>query len=111
MFATVDAAVNKLPSGILDEMLHDLFESIKEKIFSYHLLPDIFVMSARTLNTTAGFPVTITRRSSPWKVNHANVLVVYEHVIPGTHFIIHPIDEVLIPPLDVFEKLFMSGCC
>ena len=111
MFAPSDAAFNKLPSSILNELLKPQNKQNLSNLLMYHLLNrrlttvDINNMTLpANVTTLVGGSVRLARLGTTLRVNDANVVVTD---IASTNGYIHIIDTVLMPSQTTASASFL----
>jgi uncharacterized surface protein with fasciclin (FAS1) repeats len=97
VFAPTNDAFDKLPPGVLQNLLKPENKAKLVEVLSYHVIPekvlssDIKTMKAKTLN---GKNLDVKVQGAEVKVNNANVT---KTDLVGSNGVIHIIDAVLIP--------------
>jgi uncharacterized surface protein with fasciclin (FAS1) repeats len=107
VFAPYDPAFEALPDGVLDALLADV--GLLTEILTYHVVPGIYnaseVVTQATLTTVQGQNLTINTTDGV-KVDGAAVV---QTDIMCTNGIIHVIDSVMIPQLDIVDTATVNG--
>ena len=103
VFAPTDEAFNKLPTGMLDNLMNDK-EALKN-ILLYHVVPGKLkseeVLNRTELQTAHGDKAFIKKKEGTVKINKARIV----HTdIAATNGVIHIIDEVITPPQDMTKS-------
>ncbi|HET9057744.1 MAG TPA: fasciclin domain-containing protein [Chitinophagaceae bacterium] len=99
VFAPTNAAFDKLPKGILEDLLKPEKRNDLRSILEYHvyvgvLKPD-FLQDGQTYGTVNGANISIGVKDGKITINgKVNVIA----SVPASNGIIHIIDEVLLPP-------------
>lgn len=98
VFAPSDDAFAKLPSGMLEDLLHPDNRETLVAVLNYHVVPGRLVsasVAAREidLETAEGINLTVDG-ADDLKVNDAKVLIAD---IEAANAIIHVIDDVVVP--------------
>jgi transforming growth factor-beta-induced protein len=113
VFAPTDAAFAKLPADLIATMIKPENKEMLRKILGYHVLSGKYTSAAintvtlpATLTMLAGGTVTVRLDGSTIKVNKASVTFPDIFAANG---IIHAIDTVLVPPLDIIETAITTG--
>jgi transforming growth factor-beta-induced protein len=108
VFAPTDAAFEALPSGIVDALLSD--SELLTAVLTYHVVPGRLGSSAvagRTSLTTAnGQALEVTTAGGGVQVNGAQVV---QADIGASNGVIHVIDDVLTPLLDIARTARLAG--
>ncbi len=106
VFAPTDAAFDALPAGILDELLDDPTGDLAD-ILLYHVASgnvlSTDLMDDMDITTLQGDDVTVTIDGADVMINDAMVTVVD---IQADNGVVHVIDAVLLPPVNVEESAF-----
>jgi uncharacterized surface protein with fasciclin (FAS1) repeats len=113
VFAPNDAAFDKLPVGVVDELLKPENNETLSRILQYHVTSgNLTAADIETLNLPAnvtmlaGGSVTVSGNETSLKVNNAAVITPN---VFATNGIIHVLDSVLLPPLDIVETAIVNG--
>jgi transforming growth factor-beta-induced protein len=108
VFAPTDEAFEALPSGIVDALLSD--SELLTAVLTYHVVPGRLGSSAvagRTSLTTAnGQALEVTTAGGGVQVNGAQVV---QADIGASNGVIHVIDDVLTPLLDIARTARLAG--
>ena len=102
--APTNDAFAALDDGVLDSLLLPENVDTLTKILTYHVLAANVPSTAVTngdVETVSGDSITIAVSDSGVKINEANVITAD---VIGSNGIVHVIDKVLIPPLDVPDE-------
>jgi uncharacterized surface protein with fasciclin (FAS1) repeats len=110
ILAPTEAAFSALPAGTIDFLLEPANQATLRTILEYHVLPGIadssVVSSLSSAVTVQGGMVLIDSVSGRLRVNEAAI----EDVdIRASNGVIHSIDTVLMPPMDVLGTLQARG--
>jgi uncharacterized surface protein with fasciclin (FAS1) repeats/subtilisin family serine protease len=110
VFAPTDDAFDKLPAGTIDELLKPENLATLQEILLYHVVPgkvtsDI-VVTLSTADTAAGIPVRIQVIGGKVFINDAEVIITD---IMAKNGVIHVIDTVLLPPMDIVDTAVADG--
>ena len=110
IFAPTDAAFAALPDFAIDFLLND--PSLLQTVLKYHFLPTPLmsdVLVSGEISTTAGPSLNVTVDDMVVYINDAQVTSVDINIGDGN--IVHLIDTVLIPPIDLPEIVpsFVDG--
>ncbi|HUQ97116.1 MAG TPA: fasciclin domain-containing protein [Chitinophagaceae bacterium] len=99
VFAPTNAAFDKLPKGIVDDLMKGENKEKLQDILQYHVfvgtLNTDLMQDGQTLNEVNGGNVTITKKDGKVMLNNAATIVAS---ITASNGIIHVIDAVLLPP-------------
>ena len=113
VFAPTDAAFDKLPPGFVYELSKSDNIKVLAKILQYHVTNQLITNPSinrlplpYSLDMLAGGTAQLNKDGTTIKINDASV---DSSDIFNTNGMIHIIDTVLLPPLDVFEKIVMDG--
>ncbi len=113
VFAPNDAAFSKLPAGIVADLVKPENKQTLSRILQYHVTTGNLtatIINALNLpvNVTmlAGGSVTVSKNGGDVMVNNA---VVIAPDVFATNGIIHVLDSVLLPPLDIVETAIVNG--
>lgn len=96
LFAPTDAALNKLPPGVLSDLFQN--RTALTAVLKYHVVPGanyIAGLSSGPVKTLQGQTVNITVSANGVMINSANVI---NADITATNGVVHEIDTVLFPP-------------
>ncbi|CAF3422693.1 unnamed protein product, partial [Rotaria socialis] len=113
VFAPNDAAFNKLPDGVVADLVKPENKATLSKILQYHV-------TAQNLTSTAilamALPINLTMLTSSNTIvskNGANLKVndgvVVKPDVYATNGIIHVLDSVILPALDIVETAVTNG--
>lgn len=110
ILAPTEAAFGALPAGTLDFLLDPANQATLRTILEYHVIPGIadstVVSGLSSAQTVQGGLVLIDSVSGGLRVNEAAI----EDVdITASNGVIHSIDTVLMPPMDVLGTLQSRG--
>lgn len=99
VFAPVNAAFDKLPSGTVDGLMKPDKKEALQDILEYHVSVGIYkedmLQDGQVIGQVNSQNITISKKDGKIKVNGtANVLA----AIPASNGLIYVIDEVLLPP-------------
>jgi uncharacterized surface protein with fasciclin (FAS1) repeats len=95
VFVPSEGAFNRLPPGMLDELMEDPKGNLAE-ILLYHIVPDEYQISgSETIATVQGSPITIDATDDGVTVNGAEMV---GGGTPAANGVIYTIDGVLLPP-------------
>jgi uncharacterized surface protein with fasciclin (FAS1) repeats len=98
VFAPVNAAFDKLPSGTVEGLLKPEKLDDLKNILEYHVYVGVIkedgLTDGRTLNQVNGSNITITLKDGKPVINGKAHIIAS---IPASNGIIHVIDEVLLP--------------
>lgn len=98
VFAPTNAAFDKLPKGVLEELLKPENKDKLRSILEYHVyvgvLKDALLSDGMTYGMASGENITIGNKDGKITVNGANIIA----SIPATNGIIHVVDAVLLAP-------------
>jgi transforming growth factor-beta-induced protein len=113
VFAPTDAAFAKLPAGVLDELVKSENKDSLVKILQYHVASQIYTTAltnrlALPMNITmlAGGTTRLNKNGDDITINDATVTQVD---IFNSNGMIHSIDRVILPPLDIVEITLTDG--
>lgn len=113
MFAPNDAAFNKLPTGVVDKLVKPENQGSLSKILQYHVTSQLITEASINrmalpvdVNMLAGGTARLNKNGNILKINNASVNTAD---IYNTNSMIHVIDSVILPPLDVVETVITSG--
>jgi transforming growth factor-beta-induced protein len=113
VFAPNDAAFAKLPLGVVTDLVKPENKPTLSRILQYHVTngnltaADIEALNLPTnVTMLAGGYVTVSKNEASLKVNNA---VVIAADVFATNGIIHVLDSVLLPPLDIVETAIVNG--
>ena len=113
VFGPNDAAFAKLPGGVVDELLTTESKAILGKILTYHVLDrqvssaDINAMTLPTnITMFSNDTTTISKDGDIIKINGAAVIAAD---VSNTNGLIHVIDAVILPPLDIVGTAITNG--
>lgn len=98
VFAPTDAAFNALPAGTLDELMKPENRATLVQLLKYHVVSGAYPSSrltAGSLPSVQGAPITVSITDGKVMVNNANVI---QPDITATNGVIHAIDRVILPP-------------
>ena len=114
VFAPTDDAFAKLPANLLAELLKTENKVLLTKILKYHVTAQLITgssikrsISSIDVPTLAGDTAKITKVSDAIKIN--DVATVISADIFSINGMIHAIDTVLMPPLDIVETALVNG--
>jgi uncharacterized surface protein with fasciclin (FAS1) repeats len=98
VFAPTNAAFEKLPKGVLEDLLKPENKDKLRSILEYHVyvgvLKDALLADGVTYGMASGENITIGNKDGKVTVNGANIIA----SIPATNGIIHVVDAVLLAP-------------
>ncbi|MCA9001021.1 MAG: fasciclin domain-containing protein [Planctomycetes bacterium] len=110
ILAPTEAAFGALPAGTLDFLLEPANQATLRAILEYHVIPGIadstVVSGLSSATTVQGGLVLIDSVSGGLRVNEAGI---EEVDITASNGVIHSIDTVLMPPMDVLGTLQARG--
>ena len=113
LFAPTDAAFDKLPAGVVAELVKLGSRTTLSKILEYHLfLGNMTLASINATNITTnlimftGGIVRVTRIGNTLRVNNANVIRADLFAANG---LIHAIDTVLLPAFDIIDTVIANA--
>jgi uncharacterized surface protein with fasciclin (FAS1) repeats len=107
LFAPTDAAFGRLPEGQLDELIQN--PDRLASILQYHILGqklEASELNTGLLTTLNGVPVLVNSFGAGVRVNTSRVIEADNEVKQG---IIHVIDNVLVPPIGIFNSGLTIG--
>ena len=114
VFAPTDDAFAKLPASLLAEVLKPENKAFLTKILKYHVTAQLITGSSIKRSTSsidvptlAGDKAKITQVGSAIKINDAATVISAD--VFSINGMIHAIDTVLMPPLDVVETALVDG--
>jgi uncharacterized surface protein with fasciclin (FAS1) repeats len=98
VFAPTNAAFEKLPKGVIDELLKPGKKGDLAKILQHHVLVSVYQTSwlkdGQVMGMVDGTKVTFHRKDGAVYIDNAKIIA----SIPVSNGIIHVIDAVLLPP-------------
>jgi len=113
VFTSNDDAFNKLPAGVFNELMKPENQGTLSKIIQHHATDQLITSSSITrmslpanINMLSGGTARINQNGNIIKVDNANIVMTD---IYNTNGMIHVIDSVLLPPLDVVETVIIRG--
>jgi transforming growth factor-beta-induced protein len=110
VFAPTDDAFAKLPKGTIDTLLKPESKKALTDILTYHvaagsmMAADVVKMSL--IDTVNGIPVKVKVDGSKVYINDAQVIITD---IVASNGVIHVIDSVMLPPLDIVDTAVADG--
>jgi len=108
VFAPTDDAFAKLPEGTVEALLADIPQLTE--ILTYHVVPGKVmaadVVELQSANTVNGLPVYIKVADGKVFINGAEVIITDVEADNG---VIHVIDSVILPPVDIVETAIADG--
>lgn len=111
VFAPVNSAFDALGSALVTELLDPDNADLLVEILTYHVVPGVAAQSSsltdgQTVTTLQGDDLTIGVTGSTVSVDGATVT---SADIPATNGVIHLIDQVLIPEVDIVDVGVLNG--
>ena len=113
VFAPSTMAFNLLPIGVVDELLKPRSRSFLRRILRYHATDQLVTASSiRRMDWSAGLPMLAGGTSifsefdGTLRINGARIST---PDVFNTNGVIHIIDNVILPPLDIIETAIMNG--
>ncbi len=110
LYAPTDAAFAALPDGVLDSLLLPQNQQALIDVLLYHVVPDaVSIADAAAMEsdtTLSGPDILIDTLDAELYINNARVL---DGDNVASNGIIHTIDQVLLPPADIFATLTGRG--
>ena len=114
VFAPTDDAFAKLPASLLAELLKPENKAFLTKVLKYHVSNTLVTASgikrsssSIDLTTLAGSTAKISQVGGVIKINDAATITLAD--VYSINGMIHAIDTVLMPPLDVVETALVDG--
>lgn len=108
VFAPTDDAFAKLPEGTVEALLADIPQLTE--ILTYHVVTGKVmtadVVELQSANTVNGLPVYIKVADGKVFINGAEVIITDVEADNG---VIHVIDSVILPPVDIVETAIADG--
>ncbi|CAF4500767.1 unnamed protein product [Rotaria socialis] len=113
VFAPNDAAFNKLPDGVVADLVKPENKATLSKILQYHVTPNLITTGAisrmvlpANVSMLAGGSIIVSKDGNTVKVNNAAVIVAD---VFNSNGMIHAIDSVILPALDIVETAVTNG--
>lgn len=110
LYAPTDAAFAALPDGVLDSLLLPQNQQALIDVLLYHVVPDaVSIADAAAMEsdtTLSGPDILIDTLDAELYINNARVL---DGDNVASNGIIHTIDQVLLPPANIFATLTDRG--
>ena len=114
LFAPTDAALAKIPAGVVTELLKTENKPFLTEILKYHMAPQLLTTASinrltmpANILTLEGRTVKVTKVGNTIKINDLITVTAPERF--STTGMIHPVDGLLLPPLDIVETAVMNG--
>ncbi len=108
VFAPTDAAFDALPEGTLDDLLADPTGALAD-VLQYHVVSakafSTSLTDGQTLTTLQGDELTVTINDDGVFINEAQVTV---PDIQASNGVVHVVDGVLVPPVNVEDNKIMK---
>jgi uncharacterized surface protein with fasciclin (FAS1) repeats len=99
VFAPTNAAFEKLPKGVLEDLMKPENKDKLQDILQYHVyvgnLSTDLMQDGQTLNEVNGGNITISKKDGKIMINNSATILAS---IPASNGTIHVIDAVLLPP-------------
>jgi transforming growth factor-beta-induced protein len=113
VFAPIDAAFGKLAVGVVADLVKPENKPTLTKILQYHVVDSLVTTGSINRMTVAANVTTLGGVSVKVSKNGNNVMVNNAAVVTADVFnsngMIHAIDSVLLPPLDIVETAVLNG--
>jgi transforming growth factor-beta-induced protein len=110
VFAPTDEAFAKLPAGTVETLLQPENLATLQQILLYHVVPGKVmaadVVKLSTAGTAAGIPVRVQVIDGKVFINNSQVIITD---IVTSNGVIHVIDSVLLPPMDIVDTAIADG--
>jgi transforming growth factor-beta-induced protein len=113
VFAPTDAAFSKLPAGIVADLVKPENNQTLTRILQYHVVDSLITTNSISRLTLPANVTTLAEDSVTVSTDENNILVNNAIVVTADVFnsngMIHAIDSVLLPPLDIVETAIVNG--
>ena len=112
IFAPTDDAFAKLPAEVINDLLKPENKDTLARILKYHVVNkrlvsgDISAMKPANETMLAGIPALLSKNGTTVQINNA---IVTKPDIASSNGVIHTIDTVILPSLDIVETAIIRG--